>query len=301
MLRPLDIELMENSKEIVPFEIENFPVCMMYVDLNKLYCPWHWHNEIEFYYVLEGEIEYYIFDKMYLLRKGDVGLVNTNVPHMIRPKDGVLGSAMKVMLIEPEFLTGEYNGAIERRYFRPVLKCQEMAMILLLSEDGKTNECIRLLQEAIRQYEKKEVGYEMEIRLCLSRFWLLMYEQTRQQWEHALTTESAQAERARKMLAYIMEHYGERIVLKDIAGAANISTRECCRCFREELHISPMEYVRDFRIKKASQMLLETTDSITEISMKCGFGSVSYFGQIFRDAAGCTPQEYRRKGKEISG
>ncbi|MGI6012074.1 MAG: helix-turn-helix transcriptional regulator [Ruminococcus sp.] len=51
------------------------------------------------------------------------------------------------------------------------------------------------------------------------------------------------------------------------------------------------------RIQMAAQMLLRSSDSITEISEKCGFSSDSYFGKIFRERMKVTPREYRKNRK----
>ncbi|WP_394916419.1 helix-turn-helix domain-containing protein [uncultured Robinsoniella sp.] len=76
---------------------------------------------------------------------------------------------------------------------------------------------------------------------------------------------------------------------------ANISTRECSRCFQRCIKLSPMNYLNEHRIRMAAQMLLQTNKSIMTISECCGFSSSSYFGKIFQDYMGCTPKNYRKK------
>ncbi|WP_437439574.1 helix-turn-helix transcriptional regulator [Enterocloster citroniae] len=61
------------------------------------------------------------------------------------------------------------------------------------------------------------------------------------------------------------------------------------------MHMTPMEYIKDYRLQMACQMLARGQESITMISNACGLGSSSYFGKIFRDYAHCTPLEYRKK------
>ena len=46
--------------------------------------------------------------------------------------------------------------------------------------------------------------------------------------------------------------------------------------------MSPLEYMREYRLRKACMELIETEKSITEIASDCGFGSSSYFGKLFR-------------------
>ena len=99
------------------------------------------------------------------------------------------------------------------------------------------------------------------------------------------------------MLAYIHEKHPEKLTLEDIAGAAAISTRACLRCFRVSIRQSPMEYLIGYRIR-AARKLLETTDlPVTEIAMRCGFNSPSYFSKQFRQICAMTPNACRKQRK----
>ena len=97
------------------------------------------------------------------------------------------------------------------------------------------------------------------------------------------------------MLAFIHEHYAERLTLEDIADAAAVSARECLRCFRSGIDQSPVDYLLAYRLRTALK-LLETTDlSVTRIAMDTGFGGSSYFSKMFRRTYGRTPVEHRKR------
>ena len=59
--------------------------------------------------------------------------------------------------------------------------------------------------------------------------------------------------------------------------------------------MTPMQYIQNYRLQMACQMLGETRASVTEISHACGLGSSSYFGKVFREYMKCTPVEYRKR------
>jgi len=95
-------------------------------------------------------------------------------------------------------------------------------------------------------------------------------------------------------MAYIQENYARKITLQEIADASAVSTRECLRCYRASIQQSPMEYLVEYRIQVAAK-LLETTDlSVTEIAMRTGWGSNSYFTKMFHQIRGKTPNLYRK-------
>ena len=95
-------------------------------------------------------------------------------------------------------------------------------------------------------------------------------------------------------MVYVHEHYRQPISIDALAQSAHVSRRVCFRLFQEKLHMTPVAYIREYRLQKACQMLVQTQQSVTQIAYDCGLGSSSYFGKQFREYAGCTPQEYRR-------
>ena len=56
---------------------------------------------------------------------------------------------------------------------------------------------------------------------------------------------------------------------------------------------SPNQYIRALRLQKAVDLLKTTDDSVSSISLACGFSDASYFGKVFRQEYGMTAQEYR--------
>ena len=102
-------------------------------------------------------------------------------------------------------------------------------------------------------------------------------------------------EKMKAMMLFIHAHYHESISVEDIAKEAHISKRACFRLFQEHLHMTPVEYMTSYRLRKACQRLADTNEPITQIAYNCGLGSSSYFGKMFRERYGCTPAAYRKE------
>ena len=102
-------------------------------------------------------------------------------------------------------------------------------------------------------------------------------------------------EKMKAMMRYIHDHYPDTISVHQLAWEAHISKRTCFRLFQDNLHMTPVEYMQSYRLRMACQMLAKGTASVTEISGRCGLGSTSYFGKVFREKFGCTPLEFRKR------
>ncbi|WP_256352995.1 MULTISPECIES: helix-turn-helix domain-containing protein [unclassified Pseudomonas] len=96
-----------------------------------------------------------------------------------------------------------------------------------------------------------------------------------------------------------IEYMGARLdrnfSLSSLAMAAGMSDFHFSRLFRRATGWSPSQYFIQMRMRKARQLLLESTLSIVDIALEVGYGSPSHFAQVFRRHTGATPREYRQQ------
>ena len=100
---------------------------------------------------------------------------------------------------------------------------------------------------------------------------------------------------AKQALAYIQRNYSRAFSLKELSATIGVSKSYLSRIFKMETGISLWDYLNRYRIQKAQELLLLTSDSITEIAAKVGFEDVGYFGRVFRGVTGCSPRAYKQK------
>jgi CheY-like chemotaxis protein len=99
----------------------------------------------------------------------------------------------------------------------------------------------------------------------------------------------------RQAMACIHTRYTESLSREEIAGHIGISADYLTDCFRQELGITPMLYLRRYRIRQARE-LLETTDlSIMQVALEVGFSESAHFTRTFQHEVGVTPRAYRIK------
>ena len=95
-------------------------------------------------------------------------------------------------------------------------------------------------------------------------------------------------------LTYIQENYKEKIYIRDLADLIGMNEQYFCRFFKKVIGRSPMEYVNEYRIKKAIHYLKESDLTVTEICLECGYNNLGNFLREFRKYTSTTPLQYRR-------
>ena len=96
---------------------------------------------------------------------------------------------------------------------------------------------------------------------------------------------------------YIQKHFREKIYIEDIAEPMGISAGYLAKLFKKETGLSVQEYVNQVRVERAANLLIYSEKSLPAIADYVHFPTQSYFGKIFKELKGMTPNEYRRQNK----
>ena len=262
---------------------------------NGIY-PWHWHGEIELFYVKEGSLIYRLPGKECLLEKGDIGFVNTNVLHLTMAAGGTQ-CIQQEHLFMPRFVGGQAGDAIEEEYIAPLLRNAAADCIRIPADDPAAAFLREQLDRAFALYYDPCFGQEILIRNCMSAIWL---ETARRAPSFVPMPTQGDGQRIKTMLQYIDSHYSEPVRLEDIASAAQVGIREASRCFRRLLKMTAFEYLMQVRLERACGLLRSSKLSVTEIAIRCGFASPSYFGKMFRERVHESPSGFRDRVKELT-
>ncbi len=102
----------------------------------------------------------------------------------------------------------------------------------------------------------------------------------------------------RRAMSYIQTQFAEPLTREMIADQIGISADYLSDCFRQELGITPIAYIRRCRVRMASELLRNTDLSITQIGMNVGFSDSAHFTHTFLRETGVTPRAYRGKGQK---
>ena len=284
-----NIQLNHNQQETVAGLTTEYPFAMHIADFKAGPIPWHWHEEVEFGYVINGQIDIILANGTYHIHKNQGYFTNSNaLSRFSKGADATLGHTF---LFHPIFLSGHFKSIFATKYMDPVIHNRNIDALVFTGETPNQQKILQKLRQASALQHQDNV--EFQTRNLFSELWLLLLEEIKEQPKHTVNFQNQ--ERVQNMLTFIHAHYSEKLTLTDIASAASVSTRECIRCFRNTIRQTPLEYVMEYRLNTAKRMLNETEMSITDVSLQCGFSSNAYFGKIFREKYGMTPLQYRNR------
>ena len=96
------------------------------------------------------------------------------------------------------------------------------------------------------------------------------------------------------IINYLEENYQSSVSLDDISHNVRLSKEYICTLFKQSMHQSIIRYLIKIRISRARIYLLQYPEKrVLEIARMCGFESPSYFGKVFKNEVGVTPDQYR--------
>lgn len=99
----------------------------------------------------------------------------------------------------------------------------------------------------------------------------------------------------RKAVEYIQNHYSYPLQIKEIADYVGINRSYLYTLFMEQFCLSPKEYLTNFRITRAAQLLEITDLSIESVALSCGYQNTLVFTKTFKNRMGITPSVYKKE------
>lgn len=284
------------QKELKEHGNYQFPFLVSYERLSRYETGsflWHWHPEIELTLITRGEMAYHCNDRIFYPKEGDILFCNSNTLHageMLHSKDCEYTS----ITFDTRLIYGYEQSLIHHKYVLPILQNVALSGLHLQPANPWYEQSHKLLLQIISLTEKSSPVYELEIPGLLLNFWKLLYENS----ETIDTVSSADRlnhARIRQILAYIADHYSQKIYLEDVASHIGLCKSECCRLFKRYMKVSLFEFLLEYRIERSLDSLADPSVGITEAAEKAGFNDSNYYSKAFGKIKGCSPRQYRKR------
>ena len=279
------------GQELVQHGTPLFPVAFYNDDLERNTVPWHWHDEMEAVYIESGSTIVSVGWRHFTLTKGQGFFINAAALHAAAGRGGT-HCRYHSIVFHPRLVGGGVDSVFWQKYLKPLIG-SGVRIVVLDGSQPWHEDALNAIEQAWQAGVNETEGFEFRVRARLSeliyRLTLSLPASAQPLSEKALRD----SKRIRLMLKYIEDHYADEITVSDIARSALISESECLRCFRDTIGRPPIQYVKQYRVQKAAELLTSTALKIGQIAERCGFQDDTYFIRSFREIKGMTPAKYR--------
>ncbi len=265
------------------------PISFSYHTVPGGYHPFHWHEEVEILYPLNGATDITIDNKKYMLPNKQFVVVESCKIH------STYCHTSPCM-----FLCIHISKKYLQQYF-PDIELYEINCNPNEIEDilfTQYLEICKMLETLTRLYIKDVTAFRLEAQgIILQILAHLIRYFSANTAPQLSTSDMLSRERIRQVISYVEEHFREPISLNDISGSLGLGKEYFCRFFKKNMGISFFKYLNEIRLTYVYQDLVNTDLSITEIMERNGFTNQKLFNQSFKKLYGCTPSFVRKSKK----
>jgi len=247
--------------------------------------PSHKHDDLsEIIYICEGEGTFIINNKSYTAKKGDILIYNAGIIHeeYSNPSNPLI-----------TYFCGISNLAIDQLKelciipfeFEPVIR-----------ENQYSDQIGSYFSHIFEESSLKGDGYEIICQGLLTSSIALIHRAIKLQNFKNETQDSNSL--AFRIKEFIDKNYKKNLKLEDIADALFINKYYLSHVFKEQMQMTPINYLINRRIGEAKNLLVSTELKIGEIARIMGYDNTNYFTLLFKKMTGETPRQFKENHKK---
>ena len=247
----------------------------------------HWHDDLEFILILEGQMSYDVNGQKISLQTGEGIFVNSCCFHY-GYSNAHADCLFLCILLSPQLLS--INTYFVQNCLNPLIQNTHFPYQKLSPAIQWQNAILRDLEALYEENPDKVQPFAILEKSA--HIFRLLSENMNFFPDYDKNAEDILALTA--MIGYVQKNYPNKILLKDISSAGNCCKTKCTSLFQKYLSTSPMLYLNRYRLEKSIFLLRNTALSITEVAYACGFSNTSYFCELFHKYYHITPRQCRR-------
>ncbi len=245
----------------------------------------HHHDFYEVYYLLDGQVEYWVDGRIIRMEPGDLLLINPQELH--RPLVGSDSDRYEriVLWINKEYLEHLTTGKSK------LSSCFDQSLPNRICPADAERPILKArMHELVHEYYSRDFGS----RLCAQGLFLQLMVQLNRL---AFRTEDPEGETqqlsalVQKTMSYIRENISTPLSLEEIAGHLYVSKYHLSHAFSREVGVSLYRYIMLRRLLLARQLLL-AGQGAGQVSISCGFSDYASFYRAFKAEYGVSPRAY---------
>ena len=245
---------------------------------NNLISPEHIHNHYELYYLISGQVKYFVDNQIFNLQEGDIIFIPKGVIHKTTYPSNQYSERM-LIVFDDAFLGQDYQeivGDLGRQIYTRL-------------SSKKQFEAESLLKKTAEEFQSQSPHKELMTKNLIRELLILLHRQRQDDTKKVLSDNEITIQHAAK---YIADHYSDILTLPALAAAFAMSQSHFSKTFKALTGFGVTEYITLIRVTEAEKLLKAEHLSITEVASRCGFNDSNYFASVFKKKNGITPFKY---------
>ena len=248
----------------------------------------HFHPTYEIYYLISGEVDYFIDNELHHVNVGDIVLIPPNVIHKTIKKKNIERKRLLIFIAEEDIR--EYL-----ELYPDLLKFFNTHLIKAKNSSSQEAKKIQnLFAELIEENASKNPNYALIKALIVQLVITFGRVSLNNQKTNPSEFNDIPHEHIQKITDYLLQNFNQDISLETLSHNFNLHQNYISRIFSKYVGLSYYEYLTSIRMKNAVDLLVNTDYTITQIAEKCGFKSCNIFCVNFKKVMGVTPLQYRK-------
>lgn len=236
----------------------------------ELFCPTHYHNLFEIYFITEGTCEFFIGGRSYRLVPGDLVLIPDGVIHNTFYKD-------------------THHARLLINCSRRFIPTAAVPACHLYRNPKITNEIYKILIAIEKEYTRPDRWSEESIYCLMKQLFILLARNG-----NTYTASQEGNETVTRAADYLQKHFASDVTLEEMAKFSAVSPEHFSRLFKRETGFGFREYLNLLRLQHAEKLLKQKREgSIAQIAAECGFGDSNYFCVKFKKMYGISPKQFQ--------
>lgn len=240
------------------------------------FVPFHWHLSIEIVYVQAGKVTFTFNNDHYELNPQDFIVIPSGEIHSVShfPNKSI------VLQIPLDYLDN-YIDEPQKVNFK------------INPSQLQTLEITSLFEELLEIYNHKDEYYQIKFHSKLLDMLFIIFKcfSFTSKMQHSTKSQ------LQEIIIYINEHYKEKISIKEVSGLFSYSPNYLDRIFKNEIGITPTQYIYQLRMASFYKEILSTDKKINTLLDKNGLTNRKKAINLFKETFNTTPSELRRESK----
>lgn len=285
--------------ENINMENETLPINIRFrtTNHNSVGCEFHWHEELEFYYVKKGGVLLLCNGKQQWIYEGQIGFVNWCQIH--RGIEFLDNTEHYIIQIGTKFFSDEIISVAQKQ------KSNYLSMLIAQSKNfplvfADCNPIVKSLEKIIFIQSNQGFAYELKLKSALYSLLANLAEYAdsnccfKDSKEH--DTDLISLEHVKKILFYLSANYmnAEQVTLPELSHKFGLSIPYLCRIFKHYTNMTVITYLQELRCSRAASYIRDGI-SLEKVVSLTGFQDYNYFSRIFKRVIGKSPSNYKKE------